>query len=267
MFRSFIFTLGAAVVLTLGASGVHASDVGVVFLHAKGSDPQSRHTSGLVERMRKEGMSVVMPEMPWSKSRGYDASYPDALAEVHRAVEALKQQGVNTVIVAGHSLGANGAIGYAAHYADVHGVAAIAPGHVPELNGFQKKLDGSVERARAMVADGREDESARFADINQGTRSTVKTTPSIYLTYFAPDGAAVIPANVMEMNESTALLWIVGEKDRMAGRGQSYAFSMAPANELNAYVVVKGGHKATPSKGEDEIIGWIKRVADARQSP
>ena len=263
MRKAHFVTFVASVFLFVGAGLVQAAEIGVVFLHAKGSKPDSRSTSGLVERMRDEGMTVLTPEMPWSKSRGYDASYQSALEEVAQSVQELRAGGVRTVIVAGHSLGANGAIGYAANFADADGVVAIAPGHVPELRGFQKQLGDSVSRAQAMVADGRGDEVAEFNDINQGSRSSVRTTAAIYLSYFDPEGAAVIPSNVMGMNEESSLLWMVGEKDRMAKRGEDYAYSMAPANELNAYVVVNGGHKVTPAKGEDEIIAWIERVAEA----
>ncbi|MBD3618654.1 MAG: alpha/beta hydrolase [Chromatiales bacterium] len=255
----------AGFALLVMAGMLQAAEIGVVFLHAKGASPDAGTTSGLIDRMRKEGMEVVTPELPWSKGRGYDASYEDALGQVHEAVQALRAKGVKTVIVAGHSLGANGAIGYAANYDGVNGVVAIAPGHSPELRGFQKKLGDSVERARAMVDEGKGDEAGRFNDLNQGKTSAVKTTPLIYLSYFDPEGPAVMPSNVMGLKEGTALLWIVGEKDRMAKRGEGYAYGMAPANELNAYVVVPGGHKATPARGEQEIIAWIKRVAAARR--
>lgn len=240
-----------------------AAEIGVVFLHAKGTSPAAGTTAGLIERMRNEGMEVVAPELPWSKSRGYDASYGDALKQVHEAAQALRERGAKTVIVAGHSLGANGAIGYAAEYQGANGVVAIAPGHLPELNGFQKQLGDSVERARGMVAAGNGSVRARFNDSNQGKTSSVTTTPLIYLSYFDPEGPAVTPNNAMGMKEGVALLWVVGENDGMAARGEDYAYRMAPANDLNAYLVVPGGHTATPAEGEKEIIAWIKRVAAA----
>jgi len=257
--------LVAGFALLVMAGLLQAAEVGVVFLHAKGASPDAGTTAGLIDRMRKEGMEVVAPELPWSKARGYDASYEDALEQVHEAVQALREKGVKIVIVAGHSLGANGAIGYVANYEGASGVAAIAPGHSPELKGFQQKLGDSVERARAMVDEGRGSAIARFNDLNQGNTSTVKTSPLIYLSYFDPQGPAIMPNNAMDLKGGAALLWIVGEQDRMTGRGEDYAYGMAPANDLNAYVVVPGGHKATPAKGEKEIIAWIQRVAAASQ--
>ena len=256
----------AGFVLLLTAGLLHAAEIGVVFLHAKGAAPDARPTAGLISAMRAEGMEVVVPELPWSNARRYDASYEDALKEVHEAVQALRAKGTKTVIVAGHSLGANGAIGYAANYEDANGVVAIAPGHSPELAGFQKRLGDSVARARAMLDAGEGSKPAEFKDVNQGTTSAVKTSPAVYLSYFDPEGPAVMPNNAMDMKDGTALLWIVGKEDRMAKLGQDYAFSMASAHDLNAYVVVAGGHKDTPSEGEQEIVAWIKRVAAATRS-
>ena len=251
--------------LLLAAGLLHAAEIGVVFLHAKGAAPDARPTAGLISAMRAEGMEVVVPELPWSNSRRYDASYQDALKEVQQAVQALRAKGTKTVIVAGHSLGANGAIGYAANYEDANGVVAIAPGHSPERTGFQKRLGDSVARARAMADAGEGSKPAEFKDVNQDSTSTIKTSPTVYLSYFDPEGPAVMPNNAMDMKEGTALLWIVGEDDRMAKLGRDYAFSMASANDLNAYVVVAGGHKDTPSEGKNEIIAWIKRVAAVSQ--
>ena len=254
---------GFVLLLTTGL--LHAAEIGVVFLHAKGAAPDARPTAGLISAMRAEGMEVVVPELPWSRSRRYDASYQDALKEVHQAVQALRTKGAKTVVVAGHSLGANGAIGYAANYQDANGVVAIAPGHSPELTGFQKRLGDSVTRARAMVDAGDGSKPAEFKDVNQDSTSTIKTSPAVYLSYFDPEGPAVMPNNAMDLKEGTALLWIVGEDDRMAKLGQDYAFNLASANPLNTYVVVGGGHKDTPSVGEKEVIAWIKRVAAAKQ--
>lgn len=117
-----------------------------------------------------------------------------------------------------------------------------------------------------MLDAGEGSKPAEFKDVNQGSTSTIKTSPAVYLSYFDPEGPAVMPNNAMDMKEGTALLWIVGEEDQMAKLGGDYAFNMASANDLNAYVVVAGGHKDTPSTGEKEIIAWIKQVAAATRS-
>lgn len=112
-------------VLLLAAGLLHAAEIGVVFLHAKGAAPDARPTAGLISAMRAEGMEIVVPELPWSNSHRYDASYQDALKEVHQAARALRAKGTKIILVASHSLGANG-------------VVAIAPGHSPRAAGVSE---------------------------------------------------------------------------------------------------------------------------------
>jgi hypothetical protein len=46
----------------------------------------------------------------------------------------------------------------------------------------------------------------------------------------------------------------------MYSKGEAYAFSKVPSNPKNAYIVVKGGHKATPQKGESAIVNWLHEL-------
>ena len=52
--------------------------------------------------------------MPWSFHRRYAATYDQAMTEIDAAVAELKAKGARRIVVIGHSLGANAAIGYAA---------------------------------------------------------------------------------------------------------------------------------------------------------
>ena len=45
-------------------------------------------------------------------------------------------------------------------------------------------------------------------------------------------------------------------------RGRAYVFAKVPAHPKNAYIVVKGGHRVTPQKGEAEIIDWLREAVD-----
>lgn len=98
--------------------------VGIVFLHAKWREPHSAKVAPLIDDMWTAGIWVVQPEMPWSRNRNYNAGYGDAILEIHKAVENMHDNNVDIVFVAGHSFGANAAIGYAARYTDIAGVIA-----------------------------------------------------------------------------------------------------------------------------------------------
>ncbi len=124
----------AATLIALQASGLHAQGAklagyGVVLLHGKGGTPTSM-IEGLTESLRKEGAVVEAPELPWSRRRMYDATYDQAMAEIDLAVQKLKWAGATKIVVAGHSLGANAAIGYGARRDGLAAVIALAPGHL-----------------------------------------------------------------------------------------------------------------------------------------
>jgi pimeloyl-ACP methyl ester carboxylesterase len=258
------FVAVCLVVLGITAMEAYSADIGVVFLHGKNGSPNSPAIKGVVEAMKSAGMEVRVPDMPWSRSRGYNAGYEDTMREVHQLVEAMKKSGVKTVFVAGHSLGANGAIGYAAMFSDVDGIVAIAPGHTPDVPNFQGIVASSVKKARDMVAEGHGAEKAEFTDTNQGRVSSVTTTADIYLGYFSPDGSAVIPSNIQKWKKNIPLIWIVGKKDPMYERGDFYAYKKAPVNPANQYVVVDADHMGTPDVVEDQVVEWIQKVAGAK---
>jgi pimeloyl-ACP methyl ester carboxylesterase len=261
-----VLALVAVCLITIGivATETYAADIGVVFMHGKNGSPNSPALKGIVEEMSSSGMEVMVPDMPWSRSRGYDASYDDAMREIHKLVEALRAKGVKTVFIAGHSLGANGAIGYGAIFGDVDGIIAIAPGHAPEIPAFQSIVGESVKKANDMVAAGHGKDKAEFTDTNQGKVSSVSTTAAIYLGYFSPDGAAVIPSNISKWKKSIPLLWVVGRSDPMYARGEVYAYKKFPANTENQYIVVDADHMGTPDAAKDQVVAWMQKVAGAR---
>lgn len=242
----------------------YSADIGIVFMHGKNGSPTSPALKGIVEEMMSAGMEVQVPNMPWSRSRGYDAAYDEAMREVHKLVEALRAEGIKTVFVAGHSLGANGAVGYGAIFGDVDGIIAIAPGHIPEMQNFQSIIGESVKKAKDMVAGGHGGDKAEFTDTNQGRVSTVSTTAAIYLSYFSPDGDAVIPSNARKWKKNIPLLWVVGKSDPMYARGEAYAFKKVPANPANQYIVVDADHMGTPEAAKDQVVAWIQKIADIR---
>ena len=253
--RSICFIL---FVLSATATICCASDssVGVVLLHGKGGFPSHQTLTGLAGKLRDSGFIVTAPEMPYSKNRTYDKSYQDTMLEIDDAVADLKKNGAMKIFVAGHSLGANVALHYAIG-TSVDGVIAIAPGHNPEAKIMRTKLGADVERAKKMVNGGQGNKVSRFDDINQGKVSSVATTAIIYLSWFDPDGQAVMSKNAAALKPGTALLWVIGTKDPLYKTGTSNVFDKAPPNPKNKYIVVDSDHLGTPADAAGEIVNWL----------
>lgn len=126
--KRLIYTL--LFLFTFAASPLHAEGkTGVVLMHGKwGTSLPGSPVGKLASYLRNEGFLVAAPEMPWSRERGLDKPYEDAMSEIDEIVKQLRDQGATRVVVGGHSMGANAAIGYGARREGLAGVMAIAPG-------------------------------------------------------------------------------------------------------------------------------------------
>jgi dienelactone hydrolase len=247
-----------ALIATAFSSAAFAADIGVLFMHGKWGNNTSN--SPVYDEIKRAGFLLETPEMPWSNSRAYDRDTSAAMLEIDAVVAKLKSRGAQRIVVGGQSMGANFAIAYASRRDGIAGVLAIAPGHVPELSGFQANLKGDVERSKKLVAEGKGDVRDRFNDNNQGKDQKMPSTAAIYLSWFDPNGLMVMPRNASRLKPETALLWVVGEQDSMAQRGEGYAFARAPANPKNAYKLVSGGHGDAGAKAAHEIAFWLKTL-------
>jgi len=235
---------------------------GIVLLHGKGGQPGGNIAS-LAAALESEGAAVLMPKMAWSGSQGrpdkYDVPYEGALAPISSGVEQLKAR-ARKIIVAGQSLGANAAFGYAArHGAGLAGIIALAPGHTPERAGFRSRFADDVARAKQLMASGRGGTLATFADTNQGNAFQVRATPSAYLSFFDPNGPAIIPRNAKAM-PAMPLLWVIGRRDRLAEAGRGYAFDQAPIHPKSRYLEIDSDHFNTPAASRREVIAWLQAL-------
>lgn len=256
-FHSFIAALLVAVMPSVAWS--QAGEIGVVILHGKGSMPSGQGMQNLAAALEARGYLVSVPEMGWSGNRIYDASYDESMSEIDQAVQALRQKGAKKVIVSGQSMGANAAVGYGAHRDGADGIIAMAPGHVPELGSFRQSLSASVQRARDLIAEGKGKEKHEFDDSNQGKRSTVSATPEAYLSWFDPDGPAVMPKNAAAFKKPLPLLVIVGSREKYA-KGPDYFFDKAPSHPGSKFTSVNADHNGVPGASTDEILAWLESL-------
>jgi dienelactone hydrolase len=257
-----VLSIGTFFVLSLAleanAQSRGLAGTGVVLLHGKGGTPTTM-IEGLSETLRKEGALVEAPELPWSARRIYDATYDDAMAEIDVAVQRLKSQGARRIVVAGHSLGANAALGYAARRDGLAAVVALAPGHLPEAWALRLHTRSAIARAKELVAAGQGDVTTSFPDLAQGIPFSIRATPRVYLSMFDPEGPAVMPKNAAAMR-AVPLLWVVGVGDPIFFHGRDYAFDAAAKHPKSKYLVIAGLHITTPFQARGAVIDWLKSL-------
>ncbi|MFI4999797.1 MAG: alpha/beta fold hydrolase [Reyranellales bacterium] len=246
-----------AFLLLPATASAESPAVGVVLMHGKWGTPD-RFINAVELELKGAGFRVVSKEMPWSDRRAYDASWDEAMLQIEGEVAALRASGARKIVVGGLSLGANVALGYAARHPDVDGVVALAPGHSPERFARLPKMAESLSKARASLAAGKGDQYANFDDTNQGRTRQVSAKPAVYLSYFDPDGPAVMPRSAAMLSPHTALLWVVGTKDPLFSAGSGYAFDRAPHNPLSRFVTVEADHTGTPAAARRIVVDWVK---------
>jgi len=107
----FLLLLLAGVTFA-GVPAVAGEKIGVVLMHGKNRTASEKSPIGkLAYALEVADFIVVAPDMPWSRSRGFDRTYAETMAEIDRAVANLKDKGATKIVVGGHSLGANAALG------------------------------------------------------------------------------------------------------------------------------------------------------------
>ncbi len=161
MRRAVRASLAVFFLLCLAVPLAAADRIGVVLMHGKWGDP-GRNIDGLARALRAQDVLVATPLMPWGRGRDYDADYPRALREIDDEVAKLKEQGARTIVIAGHSFGANAAFAYAASGREISGLIALGPGHTPERKVLR---DRGIER-RGGPEDGQCREGRRARHVS-----------------------------------------------------------------------------------------------------
>jgi pimeloyl-ACP methyl ester carboxylesterase len=257
---AFGFLFAAQFCAAKPAADLHG--LGVVYLHGKGGWPGALD-GGIVSALKEDGALVATPEMPWSFHRRYDATFDQALTEIDAAIAQLKSDGARRIVLIGVSLGANAAIGYAARRPELAGVVALAPGHLPDVGNLRSFVADAVVRAKTLIAEGKGNLRQSFPDMAQGIPLTATATPIVYLSWFDPEGPAVMPKNAATIGGAPApvpLLWVVGKLDPIDRRGPEYAFNALAKNPKSQYVEVFAGHLTTALAARRQVIDWISAL-------
>jgi len=258
--RLVLAALPVAVPLSVMAQG---DPIGIVIMHGKGGSP-SRHVADLARALESRGYVVANLEMPWSGNRNYDVNVSRAEEEVEAALVSLRGKGAKKVFVSGHSQGGLFALHVAGKLA-VNGIIAIAPGGSVSSPVFREKLDGSVTRARQLVAEGKGNELARLEDYEAG-RGTypVIAVPAAFVTWFDPEGAMNMPRAAKAANPQVPILWIVPKRDYPGLlKTTPSMFRALPANPLTKFYEPDSDHLGAPSASVNEIMRWTREVAGA----
>lgn len=235
---------------------------GLVLLHGKWGKPPYAHAP-LAEALAAAGYPVASPTLPWALGRLYDADFEAALDEIAAQVAALRSQGCRRVILAGHSLGACGALAFGARRGGVDGLVLLAPAHFPERLAAEGHTLESLAAARQALAGPAPDKRIPVVDVNQGARHRLRVAPAIYLSYFDPAGPACWAPNARTLPPGLPALWAIGDADPTHRLGIDYAFGLTSAHPRQRHVVLAADHQATPAAAVPEVLPWLASLEQA----
>lgn len=243
------------------ASAARADGIGVVLMHGKQGNPDQPQLAYISQQIEKAGFPVDRPTMCWSRTRVYDRTLLDCMADIDASIARLKNRGATAFVIAGHSNGGMGAIAYGSLHEGLKGIIALAPAPPPGVVN-RSEIIASMQQARSLIAAGHGDEFQSFTDTNTGPHGIiaiqVRATPNIFVSFFDMSGSANIVADAGRLK--APILWVSGTHDP-SQIPRERGFDRAPANPLNRYVQVDAGHMDTPNAAADAVVAWLKDVA------
>jgi pimeloyl-ACP methyl ester carboxylesterase len=251
-----------ALLLTSSISNAASpSDVGIVLLHGKGGGPTFQVLVDFASEMTAKGYKVTAPKLPWSGKKGkaeYTGSLDDTFEIIKGEIESLRQSGRKKIVIAGHSMGAAGAVAFAASGLFVDGLVGMAPGHFPGSDFHNKFVFFDVKRAKQMVSDGIGHQRLQVEDYNSGGRRfKMEVVAKDYLSLFDPQGPMNFGSSIEKLGE-TPLLWVAPDSDPVTKQGWAKEyFLMAPKNSRSKYIEINAEHINAPLKGVEVIHEWI----------
>ena len=258
--------LGLAALAVGARPTAAAGPLGIVLLHGKTAPPNSRPLAPLVRALESAGARLAAPEMPWSRSRYLTGNAGQALDEIAMVIAALKAAGAASILLVGHSMGAAAALAYAAHRGGVAALSLVAMGHVAlfyyrALSPATVPVRDAIVLAREMVASGRGDEVATFADSNQGTALAPRLSARNFLTWFDPAAGFDAVENIARA--PCPVQWVVGRNDPIFAQSRPLFYERLPPDPRHELVVVDGGHLDAPANGAAAIAAFARKIGQA----
>jgi dienelactone hydrolase len=241
------------------APGPHAARVGIVLMHGIGAPAASMEP--LAQRFRQAGWRVANLDLPFGTAA---FSEPVEVGErtVIAAIERLRREGAQRIVLAGFSLGGL----FAAHMAgrtQVDALVAIAPNGGSDM----KKLDDQLARARELIAAGRGQERTTLQDsdvVSPARYDIVGTVPTAYVSWFDPAGVMNWGRVWRGLRPGTPVLLVVPTRDLANLRQvKRVLWEGLPPHPANRLYEPRSDHLGAPMASAEESVRWIRETVEA----
>jgi hypothetical protein len=147
----------------------------------------------------------------------------------------------------------------------VVGKLFTSPGHMldifPPTSPFWNTIMPSLRKAKALIAEGKGGEMARFEGSNTSGEKSITESyemrAEVYASFHDPEAFPSvrkgIGANVLPV------YWGVGTRDP-AGGGKKPSFDRLPPNEKSVYSEIPGDHNSIMRDALPDIAKWVKSL-------
>jgi len=240
------------------------SEVGIVLLHGKGSNPNFHIHQKFMAAMSDRGYAVVVPKFPWGGAKGkadYSGDLTDAFNTLDSEVKKLRDSGRKTIVLVGHSMGAPAAAAYAGFHPDIAAVIGIAPGHFVGSRFHEKFTYFDVRKARDSVSKGKSEELINVEDYNSGNRRfQLNVKSKDYLSFFDPEGPFNFELLLRNLGQ-VPFLWVAPDADPLTKNGQAFEyFSKTPKNDKSKFIKIHAKHVNAPVESTNDIYAWLSEL-------
>jgi pimeloyl-ACP methyl ester carboxylesterase len=240
-----------------------AAPLALVFMHGKNGSNEAPAMRGLARGFADAGVAVYLPLMPWS--RKWNGTAADASAALDALVAAAVRNGAAKVVIGGQSMGASFALAWRPGETPAHvaGKLLTSPGHMLDLfppnARFWQSIMPSLNKAKAMVAEGRGGELARFEGSNtSGDKTFVEgyeMRAEVYASFHDPKLYPSVRKGLRE--NRLPVWWGVGLRDPAGGGGRQ-SFTLMPEDSRNVFAELPGDHNSIMRDALPQMTRWMK---------
>jgi len=180
-------------------------------------------------------------------------------------VAELRGSGSVRIIVGGISLGANGALCYAARTGGIDGLMLFSLGQWPEyMTVFRKEFVEAATRAQDMIKAGKGDEMANWHDTNSGRVFTSGATAKVYFSYHDRFGPVAITPNFARLDDNLPLLAVMARSDQPDADRTQALFRARVRPATSQFVMLEQGanHFNTPDIARRTATEWLQRLSE-----